>query len=390
MRGANFTGASVRIDRNSITPLSQSEFEIRIAMPRRDNNGYAVISVRGATTTASAEFLYVPPRLTDIAPGAMTTIAGAGNYLRDFGRANEATVQPGGIALDASGNLFIAQPGPATILRVTPDGAIERFAGSGDRSSPDGNGVAALDAYFEFPTALAVDPAGNVYVPDHRGRLCRVDPSTRIITSLAGTGREGFSGDNGPAVDAEIGSPAFVAADADNVYFLDYFNHRIRRIRDGIIATIAGNGIVGYSGDGGAATLASFDTNDPDSGALALDSSGNLYLGDAANRRIRRIDHKTGIITTTVDTHVAPFDVGLIRAIAFDAAGNLYYSGGGTIVEVSPSGAFVRPGTAPPRSRRSPTTFRTPMRTWDTSSVLSSIRTATSSTPTIRFNASGD
>ncbi len=342
MRGANFTGASVRIDRNAITPLSHSESEIRIAMPPRENNGYAVISVRGATTTASAEFLYVPPRLTDIAPGAITTIAGVGNYLRDFGRANEATVQPGGIALDGSGNLFIAQPGPGTILRVMPDGQIERFAGSGDRSSPPGNGINALDAYFEFPTALAVDPAGNVYVPDHNGRLCRVDPSTGMVTSIAGTGHDGFSGDDGPAVDAEIGLPTFVAADAHDVYFIDYSNHRIRRVRDGIIATIAGNGSAGYSGDGGPATLASFDLNDSDSGALALDSSGNLYLGDAGNRRIRRIDRNTGIITTIVDTHAAPFDVGFIRAIAFDAAGNLYYSGGGTIVEASPSGAFVR------------------------------------------------
>lgn len=338
--GAGFAGASMTVDRTAIAPLSQSDSEIRLVMPKHDH-GYAVISVRSGAAAASGEFLYTAPALADLAPGAITTIAGVGNYLRDFGRASEATVQPGNIAVDGAGNVFIAQPGPNTILRVTPDGAIERFAGNGEAFGTHGAGIAALDASFSFPTAVAVDPHGYVYVPDHRGRLCRVDPQTRIVTSLAGNGREGYSGDGGPAADAQIGLPAFIAADAENVYFIDFPARRIRRIRDGIITTFAGNGIAGFSGDGGPATSASYDIGDSDSGALALDSAGHLFLGDAFNKRIRRIDRVTGIITTFVDARAQPFDVGTIRALAFDGAGNLYYSGGGTIVKVSPSGAFL-------------------------------------------------
>ncbi len=340
LTGANFTGAAVTLDRTPITPLAHSDSEIRLLMPKHDH-GYAVISVRNGGASASGEYLYLAPRLADLPPGAITTIAGVGNYLRDFGRATEATVQPGNIAIDAAGNVYIAQPGPNTILRVTPDGAIERFAGNGEAFGTAGDGIPALDASFSFPTAVAVDPHGRVLVPDHRGRLGRVDPETRIVTSLAGNGREGYSGDGGPAVDAQIGLPAFIAADLENVYFIDFPARRIRRIRNGTISTYAGNGIAGFSGDGGPATSASYDIGDSDSGALALDSSGHLFLGDAFNKRIRRIDAATGIITTFVDARAQPVDVGTNRAIAIDAAGNLYYSGGGTIVKVSPSGAFL-------------------------------------------------
>jgi len=337
--GSGFAAASVTIDRTAVVPLSQTDAQVTLTMPPHDN-GFALIGIGGA----NAEFLYVPPRLDEIAPGAITTVAGIGQYERLFGPAVNATLTPQGLAYDANGNLYIAQAEPGLVMRIRADGTIERFAGTGSRLSPTGDGGAAVDASIWFVRTVAIDPAGIVYVPDVSNRIRRIDPATGIITTIAGTGKRAFSGDGGPATAADIGQPTYVAADADSVYFIDFNAVRVRRIRNGIITTVAGNGTSGFSGDGGPATGASFNTGVDDFGGLALDSAGNLYIGDSQNRRIRRVDRATGIISTFFDASdsKAQWYADHFEGIAFDRNDHLFYFGTARFVEVDHDGKFVK------------------------------------------------
>ena len=342
IKGANLGAATLKLDRTALAPLSQSDGEIRVQMPAHDN-GYAVIFAG----SAHAELLYVPPRLDEIAPGSITTVAGVGSYTRDFGDAKQAALFPAGLALAGDGTLYIAEPGNNKVTRVKPDGTIERVAGGVQWccNAPNGDGGPGAEAPVAFPLAVAVDPDGNVYIPDHNDRIRRVDAHTGIITTIAGTGIRAYSGDGGPASQAQVSLPTHIAADASDVFFSDFGAKRIRRIHlaDGTISAFAGNGTAGFSGDGGPATAAQYDMSDSDNGHLALDPAGNLYIADTANFRIRRVDRKSGIITTfyALPTANAKDYVGNIRALAFDRAGNLYFSGSGRIVKVDADGHYV-------------------------------------------------
>jgi len=312
-------------------------------MPRHDN-GYAVISIRNANNAAYGEYLYVPPRLDEIAPGYITTVAGVGAYARLFGSAKSATINPWGLAFDKLGNLLVVQAEPGFIMRVRPDGTIEKLASTGDRLAPLGDNGPALDASIWFPRSVALDPEGNVYIPDVQCRIRRIDSITGTIITIAGTGVKGYSGDGGPATSAQIGQPTYVAADADSVYFIDFDAMRVRRIRNGVITTYAGNGIAGYSGDGGAATAASFDAGVDDQGGLAFDSAGNLYLADSRNQRIRKIDRATSIITTFIDAsnRASAWYADHFSHIAFDRNDHLYLGGNGLIREFDSTGLYLR------------------------------------------------
>ena len=178
-------------------------------------------------------------------------------------------------------------------------------------------------------------------------RIRRVDAATRMITTIAGDGHAEFTGDGGPAMNARIGLPISIAVDrSGNVYFTDMQANRIRRIgANGIITTFAGNGTRGFSGDGGPAVDASYSIHDSDTGALAVDAAGNVYLGDFDNNRIRKIDAQSGIINTFarwIDGSDPLYPGAGILSIAFDAAGNVYYAGTSRVVELSPVGTFVR------------------------------------------------
>lgn len=329
--GANLSGASVLLDSAAIVPLSQSASEIRLSMPKHDS-GYVVISARNARGTAYAEFLYVPPALDQIAPGNITTVAGAGNYVRDFGKATEALVAPNGIALARNGVLYVSEPLFGKVDRVNPDGTIERVTHFGAAGLSGGDGGPAVDATISFPTALSVDAAGNVYVPDHTYRIRRIDAASGIITTIAGDGIQGYSGDNGPASAARIGLPTHCAISGDDFFYIDFDAMRIRRIdlKSGIISAFAGGG-VGDSGDGGPALNAKFNIGDSDRGDLAADSHGNVYLADSANNRVRRIERATGIITHFVSANG-------VRALAVDANDNVYYGYGGHIGKAAADG----------------------------------------------------
>jgi sugar lactone lactonase YvrE len=233
--------------------------------------------------------------------GNITTIAGTGTqgFSGDNGPATSATLDsPQGLALDTQNNLYIADTHNHRIRKLDPTtGTITTIAGTGNPGF-SGDTALATAAQLNLPTALALDVSNNVYVADTGNhRIRKITATTGIITTIAGTGTQGFSGDNALAAAAAIDSPTGLALDAQyNLYLADTHNHRIRKITaaTGIITTIAGTGAPGFSGDTTASTTATLALPH----GISIDPTGNLYLADTQNHRIRRIDATTGIITT--------------------------------------------------------------------------------------------
>ena len=233
--------------------------------------------------------------------GNITTIAGTGTqgFSSISGPASTAQLDsPQGLALDTANNLYIADTHNHVIRKLNlTTGILTTIAGTGAPGFSGDNG-SATSAQLDLPTALALDAKNNLYLADTRShRIRRIDATTDLITTIAGNGTQGFSGDNAPATAASIDSPTGLALDAsNNLYLADTHNHRIRRIDaiTGLITTIAGTGSLGYSGDNAQAATAALALPH----GLTLDAAGNLYLADTANNRIRRIDAITGIITT--------------------------------------------------------------------------------------------
>ena len=273
-------------------------------------------------------------RIRRIAPdGTISTFAGTGvrGYGGDGGAAVDAQLSaPYGVAVDASGNVYVVDSINDRIRRIAPDGTISTFAGTG-RAGYGGDGGPAAEAQFNRPFGVALDAAGNVYVADFfNHRIRRIAPDGTIST-FAGTGEQGYAGDGGPAVDAQLNSPTDVAVDASgNVYVADFFNHRIRRIApDGTISTFAGTGESGYGGDGGPAAEAQL--NRP--WGVAVDASGTVYVADESNDRIRLIG-PDGTITAFAGTGrrghagdggpAVEARLNVPRGVAVDASGNVY------------------------------------------------------------------
>jgi hypothetical protein len=200
-----------------------------------------------------------------------------------------------GVATDANGNVYVADPSNSLVLRIAPDGTLAVVAGNGTQGF-SGDGGPATSASFSLNSfnvtsgRVAVDSTGNIYIADAgNDRIRKVSGGT--ITTIAGNGTNGFSGDGGPATAAALSGPAALAVDsAGNVYIADFFNGRIRKVSGGIITTIAGNGTNGPSGDGGPATGAALSGPK----GLAVDSAGNVYIADL--NQIRKVSG--GIITT--------------------------------------------------------------------------------------------
>lgn len=236
--------------------------------------------------------------------GIITTVAGNGiqGFAGDGGPATSASLfAPLGLALDRVGNLYIADQLNQRIRKIDTAGIITTAAGNGAGGFA-GDGGLATNASLLFPSGVLVDPAGALWIADRNNqRIRKVDPLTGIITTVAGDGIQGFGGDGGPATQASFSSPVDIALDTTgNLFIVDQLNQRIRKVdTSGTITTVAGNGVQAFSGDGGPAIAASL--------ALPLDvvvdPRGNLFIADLLNQRIRKVDGQ-GFITTVAGTGV--------------------------------------------------------------------------------------
>jgi len=265
------------------------------------------------------------------------TVAGVGapGYSGDRGPAVDAHLQrPTAVAVDAKGNIYIADYRNSRIRKVDPKGIISTVAGNWQNYAPPliGDGGPAIAAQLRHPYGVAVGGQGEIYIADQRGNRVRMVSATRKIQTIAGHGRaSGPQGDGGPAKRASLAGPNDVAIDGDGlVYIADAGHHAVRRIgADGIITTFAGAGAPGFSGDGGPAAAAGL--RHPS--ALSFDIHGNLYIADFGNHAVRRVA-VDGTITTVAGTGERGFNGDRIPAteaqlnepcgVAVDSEGFVY------------------------------------------------------------------
>jgi sugar lactone lactonase YvrE len=297
--------------------------------------------------------------------GIITTIAGStAGYAGDGGPATLALLwAPCAVALDASGNLFIADQINNVIRKLSASGIITTVAGGGEWL---GDGGLATSARLSSPSGVAVDVAGNLFIADSGNNRIRKVSASGIITTVAGSGAGGFSlpgsgfaGDGGPAISALLSQPTGIVADtAGNLFIADSYNNRIRKVSTGgIITTVAGSGAItgytgGFSGDGGSATSAQLSRPYD----VVLDASGNLLISDSLNNRIRKVS-ASGIITTVAGGGAVlgdggPATSGILGGpfgIALDASGNLFIADfdDGRIREVSTPASSGSPVAIP-------------------------------------------
>ena len=312
------------------------------------------------------------------ASGTITAFAGTGDRGNDGdgGPASQAQFRsPEGVALDSLGNVYVADRDNHVVRKIDPSGVISTMAGTGEWGyygasrlvseaqfqfptgaalDPSGNllfgdsdrvwkldptgtitplGEAAdgLGQWFAGPGGLAVDLAGNTYVTEEWvGRVSRIDVAG-AATTIAGIGERGYAGDGGPAVEAQLRRPKGIAVDtAGNVYVGDHTDHRVRRIdTTGMISTIAGTGERGYAGDGGPAVKAQLDGPS----GIAVDSAGTVYVAEKYKGRVRKIDVH-GLITTYATVG------GRLEVLATDGSGNLYVGGGRRIRKIDSKGTI--------------------------------------------------
>jgi hypothetical protein len=289
--------------------------------------------------------------------GYITTFAGTGalGYSGDGGPAVEARLNaPIGVIADAAGNIYISDFGTNVIRKVSSTGIISTVAGNGT-SGYMGDGGPATAAGLQEPEGMAVDATGNLYIADDRNNVIRKVTPAGIITTIAGNGygsgipafcNGGYNGDGIAATAAELNNPEFIAIDAaGNIYFSDHCNSIVRKVDNaGIITTFAGMyDSIGFSGDGGPANLAKLSRVD----GLALDASGNLYIADQGNNVIRKVT-TSGTISTFAGMHDSSGYSGdggpaisaklFAYGLAFDNIGNLYFSQSSVIRKVDAAG----------------------------------------------------
>jgi RHS repeat-associated protein len=279
--------------------------------------------------------------------GNINTVAGygyLGGYSGDGGPATSAALNnPFGVAVDSAGNLYISDSSNDVIRKVTAlTGNISTLAGTGMVAGYSGDRGTATSAELNFPTGIAVDGSGNVYVSDESNNVVRkVTASTGIITTYAGTGTPGYSGDNGAAASAELSGPGGISVDsAGDLFIADSSNDRVREVfaASGMIATVAGTGTFGYNGDGIPATTAELAL--PLSARVA--ANGNLYIADYGNERVRVVGATTQAANLTWLTPAPIYYGTALSAAQLDASSN---GVPGTITYSEAVGTVLKAGT---------------------------------------------
>lgn len=300
-------------------------------------SGPGGVAVDNAGNIYISDFLNNRVRLVSPS-GEISTYAGNGNsgFGGDGGAAASAQLsQPAGLAVDGAGNLYIADSNNAVVRKVTPDGVISTVAGIGGKEGFSGDGGPAAAAKLMAPFAVALDAAGNLYIADFYGWIREVNASTGVITTIAGNGNIGYSGDGGPASAAVFYNPVGIAVDIfGNIFVADSNNGAVREIANGTINTVAGNGTLGYTGDGGLASFAEFSQLT----GVAVDTQGNVYVADSGNNVIRLFP-PNGFVSTiagngiqgyTGDGSFATFaEMNNPKAVTVTPAGNVYFADSG-------------------------------------------------------------
>jgi sugar lactone lactonase YvrE len=258
-----------------------------------------------------------PPPPPPPTTGIINTIAGTGTsgFSGDGGPATAARLRaPRTMAADGAGNVYIIDTENNRARKIDTSGRITTIAGTGTAGF-SGDGGPATSAQLNTPHGIAVDSAGNVYIADPPNQRIRKVDTTGRITTVAGNGNQGYNGDGIPATSARLNYPKGVEIGPDGLlYIADNNNHRVRKVdASGVIRTVAGTGTAGLSGDGGPATAARL--NEPRN--IAFGPDGSMYIVDQVNDRIRRVD-PAGTITTLAS------GFGLPRDVAVDPAGNVY------------------------------------------------------------------
>jgi uncharacterized protein (TIGR03437 family) len=271
-------------------------------------------------------------RIRKVASGNISTFAGIGtlSYSGDGGPASKAQLNtPQGVAVDINFNVYIADTLNNVVRKVSTNGTISNYAGNGGAGN-SGDGSAATSAQLHGPQGLAVDASGNLYIADTMNAKVRKVSASGVISTVAGTGTAGYGGDGGAAASAQLNVPIGVAVDSTgNLYIADFGNSRVRKVSGNNISTVAGNGAFGYSGDGGAAVKAQL--NGPQ--GVAVDAAGNLYIADTENNAIREVT-AGGLIATVAGNGIAGYSgdggpatsaqVGNPVGVAVDAAANIF------------------------------------------------------------------
>ncbi len=365
---AQFTDPiGITVDANNNIYVSDNYYKIKKITPSGVVTTFAG-SIRGYADGAGSEALFINPdaiavntngnlcvadsgnhKIREITPsGFVTTITGSTSGFADS--INIITppkfAAPDSVVLDSSGNVYVADTNNHKIRKITPSGVVSTLAGS-TQGDTDGTGIAAQ---FNYPTGIAIDVSGNLYVAENNNSKIRKITPNGVVTTYAGLGGGGYL--DGPVSVAQFSGPMGIAIDATgNMYVSDMFNHKVRKITpDGIVSTLAGS-TIGYAD--GTGTAAKF--NQP--AAITVDRNGNVYVADSENSAVRKIT-PNGVATTLEGSPIGLYaNVNGIKSefldtegVVVDASGNVFVSdyGNNRIMEITPSGTviYIAGGTA--------------------------------------------